>query len=417
MKITKAEIAKETGELVINYKDNEGKKNTINLPSMDKNGKVYSAVKDLLEYSVYLRNQKEMSEEEIKKFNSKVEAAKNEVAGIKKSKRGIKYAVAIGGVVLGGVLIAVGLEKCADKHVAKEATSIEDTNVKTIPTTSDVEVKETKEGVEVVVNKNTDVETSNTVTEEVKNEILADGIDTTLEKDDVLDGALGLYTDAATLLQANGKESNIDFENITTLYTLLNYDNLSQNAFSELIAENRLPENEKAYVLSAFGPMDIIGHEITDYIYGEKDAKFDLAKYVVDKDNAKYLERLDKLVEETRNLPSYLTKEERENKEISAEAGYKIYEEIYNYLVNKNDTELGNYNNTATGLVKVVDNMYLSSIIQGLGRKGYITQEDIEAVYGTHKDPATGEEIDNTPINDWSDVMMSYNSICGAKTK
>ena len=104
-----------------------------------------------------------------------------------------------------------------------------------------------------------------------------------------------------------------------------------------------------------------------------------------------------------------------ENGEITAAEkarAQEIYDDIFHYMRSEKSSVLGNRNNHNEGIVKMEDMININSILQAGGRARFYTQEQILAITGKHIDPATGEKINNTAINEWAQVINEYNHIC-----
>ena len=239
---------------------------------------------------------------------------------------------------------------------------------------------------------------------------LTDGIDVTIDYEQAINDIEAMDKSIADTFKKDNYDVKLDQESTTALYVWLNLDNMEPAAIEQLQQEDRIPDNGTDLATASFKAIDNIGHVNTEYMYGFVEEKVALSDFVVDPDEATYVQTFDGILDEMRDLSIKV-----ENGEITAAEkarAQEIYDDIFHYMRSEKSSVLGNRNNHNEGIVKMEDMININSILQAGGRARFYTQEQILAITGKHIDPATGEKINNTAINEWAQVINEYNHIC-----
>lgn len=321
--------------------------------------------------------------------------------------------------VLGGALAAVGIiwlvsrQSCKlnnaknalkDAALDKNSTNIE-TSVKNIP--------------EVSINKDEDsyyVETA-APTEEEKEAFVEDSINYELSYDEIIDNTAQLDKDVDAALASNEGIKSIDAEQAMALYVGTNIANTSEEVDNALVENNMLPDDKMIFMDNYFSGADAAREVNIDAMLDKNRQMIDMTKYVADPDSKAQVEAFQAMMRTVRDLPESHTKE-AESEEVKKEVD-NIITQLQNYYLNLNTTDIKNVNVTPVGLTKTIDYTMTQAIVRALGSKQLISQETALWFDGTHIDPATGEEIDNTSINELATFMdaLDKHFTCYTKTR
>lgn len=329
-----------------------------------------------------------------------------------------------------------------EKHINKIAWATVALGVAAIVISAakDIKTNDTGKAIPNKPDKSTEGKTDDTkskteIEKKVDEEINKDGINETITYEEAIKNMESMYKDIEKTLKDNDSNAKIDFESVEAFYTLMNLENIAPEAIEKMQEEERLPKDAVSFVNACTPVMDIVGHEITAYMYGNDksaiindknkvevvernvDKVVDIRKYVVDSDNNDFINKLYAMVEETRKY------NKEDNTDETKKQAQEMYENIYKYMRNENGSTLGTHNDTNVGIRKVGDLVFVNSILQGLGhtanngKDAYITQKQIDAITGKDIDPATGEKINRTEINNWEDAIRMFEKVCDRQEK
>ena len=238
-----------------------------------------------------------------------------------------------------------------------------------------------------------------------------DMVDTVIDYDRAIKDIKAMTNDYNTTLAANGQDT-VDAESYAAFYNWLNMENIDPMSFLQEQKNNIIPVGPTEGATTSFMAIDTIGHNNTLYMYGEDVKMISLLPYVVDPDNQEFVRIVEDTEKEIRELSikeanGTITDEDKER-------ATEIYDDIYNYLRSQGGSAFGNHNNHNEGVTKMVDMTIMNSMLQALGKAGFINQDQINAIIGKDIDPATGEAILRTPLNDWANAMGEWNRLCDA---
>ena len=238
-----------------------------------------------------------------------------------------------------------------------------------------------------------------------------DMTDVVVDYDRAVKDIKAMTNDINATLIANGQES-VDAESYAAFYNWSNIENIDPMAFLKEQQTNIVPIGATEGATTSFMAIDTIGHNNTLFMYGEDVKMISILPYVVDPDNQEFVRIFEDTEKEIRELSikeanGTLTDEDKER-------ATEIYNDIYNYLRSQGGSAFGNHNNHNEGITKMVDMTIMNSMLQALGKAGFINQDQINAIIGKDIDPATGEAILRTPLNDWANAMGEWNRLCDA---
>src|SRR5574344_353075 len=200
------------------------------------------------------------------------------------------------------------------------------------------------------------------------------------------------------------KDAGYDFEekNVNELYFLINHDEITKEAISELMANDKISEGTASdQILEAYEVTNPIMNNIQQYaINNNDDNSFNkiLAEMVKNENDRQLIEIAQK------NLDTVRNSEDKE--ELKA-----IYTDLVKYNKNQyTESYNGSHEKYSTGANFVFNELYTQGMIVGISDKNVLTQSEVNALTGTSIDPSTGEKILNTKMHDLSNLMKELDN-------
>ena len=338
---------------------------------------------------------KQLGDETKADIDATAEKVKNGVEIVEEDKPKHNFikglALGVGAVVLTGALFATGF------HFGKNQNDSEETQIE----------QENTIGKGLRENPNNDN---------------AQATITLLNYDEAIDMMNDMVNSVNDQAAAIGK-APVDEKSTQALWMLTNNRNLAPEALGQLLANDPALTDPKYPVGTSFPAIDAISESTVKYGLGKADSFIDISEFFVDEEAKELAQNMIAMIEEARNMGQ--NNQETNENYLQDQANAKLFYdrlELF-YMINDNDYTLDDgsllseyigYHDDyeAEGNVYAIDQTYAQNLLNILSTKGYITQEQVNAITGKGKDPSTGEVIYNTRIFMVDGIMREWETSC-----